>query len=66
MPSPFPGMDPYLESPHLWPDVHHGLITEIQHFLNPRLRPNYFARVELRVYIVSDEANERPSFQTCG
>ena len=20
--SPFPGMDPYLESPELWPDVH--------------------------------------------
>ncbi|MEK7784049.1 MAG: DUF4058 family protein, partial [Chloroflexota bacterium] len=22
MPSPFPGMDPYLEG-YLWPDVHH-------------------------------------------
>ncbi|MGZ3385325.1 MAG: DUF4058 family protein, partial [Isosphaeraceae bacterium] len=22
MPSPFPGMDPYLEEPGLWPDVH--------------------------------------------
>jgi len=24
MPSPFPGMDPYLEG-YLWPDVHHRL-----------------------------------------
>ncbi|MFN0055331.1 MAG: DUF4058 family protein [Planctomycetales bacterium] len=24
MPSPFPGMDPYLEDPGLWPDVHHA------------------------------------------
>lgn len=47
MPSPFPGMDPYLESPVIWPDVHHGLISEIQAALNPRLRPRYVARVEL-------------------
>lgn len=54
MPSPFPGMDPYLELPALWPDVHHCLISEIQACLNPQLRPHYVARVELRVY-VSDE-----------
>jgi hypothetical protein len=54
MASPFPGMDPYLESPHIWPDVHHRLISEIQSVLNPSLRPNYVARVEMRVYI-SDE-----------
>src|ERR1043165_4223228 len=52
--SPFPGMDPYLETPHLWPDVHHKLISEIQTTLNPSLRPRYVARMELRVYI-SDE-----------
>ena len=22
MPSPFPGMDPYLEAPQIWPDYH--------------------------------------------
>src|SRR5262245_17024611 len=54
MPSPFPGMDPYLETPYLWPDVHHELISQIRSALNPVLRPNYVARVELRVYI-SDE-----------
>lgn len=54
MPSPFPGMDPYLETPHLWPDVHHELISGIRHALKPMIRPNYVARVELRVY-VSDE-----------
>jgi hypothetical protein len=54
MPSPFPGMDPYLETPDLWPDVHHGLISHIQIALTPSLRPAYVARVELRVYI-SDE-----------
>ncbi|MBI3408853.1 MAG: DUF4058 family protein [Planctomycetes bacterium] len=55
MASPFPGMDPYLESPQLWPDVHHGLISEMQAALNPALRPRYVARVELRVYISDDD-----------
>ena len=54
MQSPFPGMDPYLEEPRLWPDVHHGLISEMQALLNRRLRPHYHVRVEERVYI-SDE-----------
>jgi hypothetical protein len=44
-------MDPYLESPVIWPDVHHGLISECQAALNPRLRPRYVCRVELRVYL---------------
>jgi len=55
MPSPFPGMDPYLESPVIWPDVHHELISEIRAALSPRLRPGYVARVELRVYISDDD-----------
>jgi hypothetical protein len=55
MPSPFPGMDPYLETPHLWPDVHHGLISQIQASLNPAVRPRYVVRVELRVYVSDDD-----------
>jgi hypothetical protein len=48
-------MDPYLESPIIWPDVHHELISEIRAALNPVLRPRYVARVELRVYISDDD-----------
>ncbi|MFQ5859422.1 MAG: DUF4058 family protein, partial [Anaerolineae bacterium] len=29
MPSPFPAMDPYLERPTIWPDVHFELIRAI-------------------------------------
>lgn len=54
MPSPFPGMDPYLENPGFWPDVHATLIAETRNILNVRLRPSYMARIEERVYI-SDE-----------
>jgi hypothetical protein len=48
-------MDPYLETPDLWPDVHHELISGIRHALNPAIGPNYVARVELRVYISNDD-----------
>src|SRR3954453_17767246 len=51
MPSPFPGMDPYLEDPALWPDVHHALIEMIRETLVPRVRPKYLVRVEQRVYL---------------
>src|SRR5260370_5410640 len=55
MPSPFPGTDPHLESPTIWPDVHHELISEIRAALIPVLVPRYVARVELRVYISDDD-----------
>jgi hypothetical protein len=55
MPSPFPGMDPYLESPDLWPDVHHELIGQIRSALTPALQPRYVARVELRSYVSDDD-----------
>ena len=55
MPSPFPGMDPYLEDPWLWPDAHHELISVCRELLNRRLRPRYVARVEARVYLERDD-----------
>jgi hypothetical protein len=53
MPSPFPGMDPYLEEPRRWPDVHQSLITYIRDALQPAVRPRYFARMGERVYIMN-------------
>ncbi|MBI4771998.1 MAG: DUF4058 family protein, partial [Chloroflexi bacterium] len=52
MPSPFPGMDPFLEG-YLWPDVHHRLATQISRQLGPLLWPRYVARLE--VYLVGDK-----------
>ena len=40
---PFRGMDPYLEAPRLWPDVHHRLITAISDQIQGRLGPHYTA-----------------------
>src|SRR3954451_11579341 len=42
MPSPFPGMDPYLEG-SLWMSVRSPLAVEIIRQLNPKLRPRYIA-----------------------
>lgn len=42
----FPGMDPYLEVPELWPGVHNILIVNILNYLTPLLRPRYIAAVE--------------------
>ncbi len=55
MPSPFPGMDPYLEDPGLWPDVHNSLIVVAREFLIRQLRPKYAVRIEERVYISGED-----------
>ena len=53
MPTPFPGMDPYLEQPALWPDVHNGLIAELRNTLVPQLRPRYYVALEERTYLAA-------------
>jgi hypothetical protein len=46
----FPGMNPYLENPELWSEVHSWLIVQLARFLNPLIAPKYRAAVEKRVY----------------
>jgi len=58
MPSPFPGMDPYLESPLIWRDVHHTLAGQIRQQLVPRLSPRYVARLETRFVAFSPDEKE--------
>jgi hypothetical protein len=50
MPTPFPGMDPYLEHPALWPDLHNSLIVALRDNMAPRLRPRYYVAIEERTY----------------
>jgi hypothetical protein len=50
MPSPFPGLDPFVEG-QLWQDFHHTLITVMRESLWPRVLPRYVVRVEERVYV---------------
>src|SRR5687767_13082691 len=53
MPSPFPGMDPYLEDPSVWEEFHHVLITEAMYQLSDRLPDGYIAKIQERVKLVS-------------
>jgi len=50
MGTPFPGMDPYLEHPALWPDVHNSLIAGIRDALAPLVAPRYYVALERRTY----------------
>ena len=60
MPSPFPGMDPYIERPEIWPDFHDSLITYIRAALQPLLRPRYVALTQDRLYVVESDRPIRP------
>ena len=51
MPNPFPGMNPWLETPAIWRDVHHRMITAMANALAPTLRPRYFVAVETHTYV---------------
>lgn len=61
MPSPFPGMDPYLESPDIWPDFHDRIASEISTTLNRELPATYYARLETRpeVGIIGEAPHRR-------
>ena len=57
MPSPFPGMDPYLEDEVLWPAFHHQLAMCLYQILLPGLVDRYRARVNQRHYVTEGESS---------
>ena len=60
MQCPFPGMDPYIERPAIFPDFHHSLITCIRGALQPLLKPKYVALTADRLYVVESERPIKP------
>ncbi|MCS6910180.1 MAG: DUF4058 family protein [Anaerolineales bacterium] len=60
MPSPFPGMDPWLEDPARWPGVHQRLITYLADDMQPHLRPRYAATIGERIYVATHHRNIYP------
>ena len=50
MPSPFPGMDPYLEDEASWPVFQHQMALCLYQILSPGLVERYRARVCQRLY----------------
>ncbi|MBL8890068.1 MAG: DUF4058 family protein [Planctomycetaceae bacterium] len=60
MPSPFPGMDPFLERSEIWPDFHDSMIAYIREALQPLLRPQYVALTQDRLFVVQNHRPIRP------
>jgi hypothetical protein len=53
MPNPFPGMDPWLESPDVWPGFHDKLINETVRIMQPQLRERgYYIDSGERVWLM--------------
>ena len=51
MPSPFPGLDPFIEAQDRWHSFHTAFIAACCESLNERLPENYYATVEERVLL---------------
>lgn len=54
MPSPFPGMNPYLERPERWVDFHQTYLIALRAALAPLVAPAYFTSVEHRISVQDD------------
>lgn len=59
MPSPFPGMNPYLEQEDVWHDFHERFCPACADWLMPQIRPKYVARIDESVYLHELPAGER-------
>ena len=57
MPSPFPGIDPFVES-QMWDDFHARFVTIISEMLVPRVRPQYMVNVERYVYLTQPDDDD--------
>ena len=51
MPSPFPGMNPWLEQDALWHDFHQSLLSGLRDAIAEEISPNYYVALEEHVYI---------------
>ena len=59
MPSPFPGMNPYLERPARWTDFHNSFIVTARTALARQVGEKYFVQVEEHLYLErADEGDE--------
>jgi len=62
MPSPFPGMNPYLEQADTWEDFHQRFITHAAAMLSGLVGARYLVKIEVRVYLHELPAEERRYF----
>jgi hypothetical protein len=63
MPSPFPGMDPYLESPDWFPGLHDNLIVFMKGTLQRTLPESYYAESSQRVWLEHSQRHVEPDVE---
>jgi hypothetical protein len=51
MPSPFPGMNPYLEQEEVWHDFHDSFLPLARDFLNAQVGADYIVKIGDHIYI---------------
>lgn len=51
MPSPFPGMNPYLEQEEVWHDFHERFCPTVAELLTLQVRPHYIVKIDEHIYI---------------
>src|SRR5262249_1139272 len=51
MPSPFPGMNPYIEQDAFWQDFHLEFLPAIRGRLVPQVRPKYIVMLDEHIYV---------------
>src|SRR5262249_27375515 len=59
MPSPFPGMNPYLEQESVWHDFHERFCTVAAELLTAQVRPNYIVKIDEQIYIHELQAGSK-------
>ena len=76
MPSPFPGMNPYLERPNLWRGFHGLMLAQMTYALTRVVQPHFYVEYEealhidesedLRVFAVADVAVSEADWEAEG
>jgi hypothetical protein len=59
MPSPFPGMDPYLEQADVWEDFHGRFIPVAAEWIGAQVQPAYIVKIGVTVYIHEPPGEQR-------
>lgn len=62
MPSPFPGMNPYIEQPSVWQDFHTRFMSIAAEVIGQQVRPRYFVKIEEHLYVHELFSSDRKSF----
>jgi len=59
MPSPFPGMNPFLEQRDVWQDFHDRFVPALSDALAPQVSPQFLVKIEEHLYIHELSAEQR-------